>query len=302
MKKIILGAHSLSAMFTVKNYVRLQNAMRATAARGGTLFEIPYLLCKLSWEKVAQAARYAGIKEIALCHFWPMNPDGTSVCGDPLGSVEEVKRALSTLNAITVAVRILRGNGIVVRFIDGPTWGGLGWDYHSLSLEEKHLRVISFLKQAGTICEAAQLTLAVEFLRPGEDKVIGRTRAMIKILEEVDHPAVGMHFDVFHSIECGENPADMIREAKGWIVYLHLHGDKRRAPGAPGEQQDWTAIIQAIKEIDSGVDDIPGVPEPFGEATCKENAALGEGLPLPPPLTAYLDLAYQTLRSGGLPV
>ena len=298
--KTILGAHSLSSMFTVKSYVGLKAIMEATARRGGKLFELPYLLCRLKWQAVAKAARQAGITELALCHFWTINKDGSSVCGNPLGDLAEVERALGTLDDIISAARVLREGGLTVRFIDGPTWGGLGWDYTSLRESEKLPRMLSFLKRAGDKCAKADLILAVEHLRNHEDKVTGGTVRMVGRLAILNHPSVRMHFDMFHAIENGEDPAEMIEVASQYIVYLHLHGDKRIAPGASGDKQDWKKIAEAVGKINSGISTIPVVPGPFGMATCRENSALGEGLPPVPPLGEYLDVAYKTFREAGL--
>ncbi len=300
MPKFILGAHSLSAMFSIQSCAALKEAMRTTTDNGGTLFEIPYLLCKLPWESVATVARRTRIREISLCHFFPRNLQGAPA-GDPLGTKAEVKKALSAIDDIIKAAAIIRKDGIKVRFIDGPTWGCLGWEY-AMPIEEKRERAAQFLYQAGNKCAAADLILAVEFLRPHEDKVIGGTEAMIKVLEDVDHTCVEMHFDVFHSLECGEDPATSIRLAKKWIAYLHLHGNDRRAPGSEDETCNWKKIIAAIKTIDSGVEEIPIVPEPFGPETIKENPELGAGLPVPPPLSEYLPIAYKTLKKAGLKV
>lgn len=301
-KQFISGAHWLSVAFTLSNYTMLQRAMETTVRNGATLFEIPYLLCQLEWFKVAMAAKAAGITEISLCHFWPYDPDtGKPVCGDPLGSPEDFERALATIDEIIYAVGILRANGITVRFIDGPTWGGLGKEYNC-NEELLETRMIEFLRLAGDKCQNDDLILAVEFLRKVEDKVVGGTKIMLYLLQLVNHPSVMMHFDVFHSIEQGENPTEMIGLAHKWIAYLHLHGDKRLAPGQEGDNQDWPSIIAAVLKIDSGVKNIPVVSEPFGEQTCRENPALGEGLPPMLPFEQYLPLAFKTLREAGLPI
>ena len=300
MKRFILGGHSLSGAFILNDYATLFNMMCIVVQNGGKFFELPYLLCELPWKEVARAARAAGIKEIALCHFWPMGADGTPVCGDPLGDERQAQEALGTIDEIIDATKQLRKEGIIVRFVDGPTWGGLAKDYGHLRPLDMRNRVVEFLRQAGDKCNDADLVLAVEFLRPAEDKVIGGTPGMIDILKLVDHPAVRMHFDVFHSRECGENPADMIRLASKWIVYLHLHGDGRLAPGVQGDSCDWKTIIGAVMGIESEVEDIPALPEPFGEETRKDNPALGHGLPDATPFADYLPIAYAKFRQFGL--
>lgn len=300
MNRFKLGAHWLSVNFILEDRAELFEAMKTTVANGGKIFEIPYLLCKLPWKDVAEIARQAGIEEISLCHFWPINPDGWSFSGDPLSNSGEVELALKTLDEIIAAARTIRENGIMVRFIDGPTWGGLGKEYHDLNPDDLLIRAITFLDKAGRKCATEGLILATEFLRRGEDKVVSGTQRMLYILRCINNPAVRMHFDSFHSVECDENPATMIHLARNSIVYLHLHGDKRIAPGAHGDLRDWVSIIEAVKLINSGVTDIPIVSEPFGKKTCEANKALGEGLPEALALDLYLPQAFKTFRAAGL--
>lgn len=299
--RFIPGGHTLSSAFIINDRAKLREIMSTIVNNGGKLIEIPYLLVELAWEEVARIAKETGIEEISLCHFWPKNPDGSSPQGDPLGDSQEVQRALITISNIINAILTIRLCGIRVRFIDGPLHCGLGWEYTNLEPRERFDRAVHFLSKAGVMCAASDIALAVEFLRPVEDKTVGGTRNMLEILRTVGQENVRMHFDVFHSLECGENPAESIRIAKHWITYLHLHGSKRLAPELPGDVCDWSAIIQSVLTINpSFIGSIPVVSEPFGEDTCRENPALGEGLPPALPLDPYLKQAFGVFKRHGL--
>lgn len=305
--KLMPGGHALSVCFMIDTLAKLEilaEAMRETARQGGKIFEIPYgLVCgEVTWKAIAQAAYDAGIKEISICHFWGVNPDGTTVHGNPLGEDTERNRALATIEKIIEVAEILREK-VVVRFIDGPTWGLLGYD-HSKDITPKvqFKRASTFLRLAGEKCQKAGLILAVEFLRPEEDFVVGGTVSMIRLLEAVNHPNVKMHFDVYHAIAQGEDPASSIRTAGKWIVYLHLHGNLRVAPGSPEDNQNWGEIIEATDFIESGVEEIPALPEPFGEPTIKEYPPLGVGLPIPPEFPEYLRISYATFDAAGFQI
>jgi sugar phosphate isomerase/epimerase len=287
-------------MFNINNPAALRKAMDITVKHGGTIFEMPYLLCTLPWGEVAEIANAAGIEEISLCHFFPRDENGAPH-GDPLGNEEEVAKALDTIRNICKAADVLREHGIAVRFIDGPTWGCLGHPYENLNANERSERAVAFLKQAGEVCEKAEIILAVEFLRPGEG-AIGGTTEMLDILRQVDMLSVQMHFDVFHSDEHGENVPRMIQQAAEWIVYLHLHGSERRVPGSEGDTLNWKDIAAAIKLIpfNEAVGPIPAVSEPFGERTRAECPPLGVGLPEVPEMDKYLPLAAKKFREVGI--
>lgn len=300
MNRFKRGAHSLSYTFNIDDRDTLHNAMEITARNGGKIFEIPYVLCKLPWREVAQIARNTLIEEISLCHFWAKDKDDEPIWGDPLGDTNEAATALTMVDAIISAGRVIRDHGVRMRFIDGPSWGCLGKDYSHLPIGLHEQRATRFLRTAGQMCAEAEMMLVVEFLRREEDKVFQGTQPMLDLLEMVGHLAVLMHFDLYHSIQCDKDPVESIRKAKKRIAYLHLHGDDRLAPGQKGDKRNWPEIVKAINEIDSGVSDIPVIPEPFGEKTCKECPELGQGLPPALPLGEYLPLAYKTLTEAGL--
>lgn len=297
--KFKFGGHSLMWMFKIQSRKKLLRAMKTVVKSGGTVFEIPYALCLLSWEVVAEVAKEAGITEVVICHFWPYDDKGRAVFGDPLGSDDDVRRAHETLEKITDAALELRANGIIVRTIDGPIAFGLGKTYTE-GLPELEKKMIAFLRIAGEMCKKVGLILAVEFLRPGEGTVINGTKHMVEILEAVNHPFVMMHFDVHHSILWGEDPAEMIRFAKKWIAHLHLHGDDRRMPGQEGDKRNWPSIIGAVNEICADIDGIAVICEPFGRATCLANKDLGKGMPDVPPPYKYLRRARKVFTDAGL--
>lgn len=299
MAKLILGSHTLSTTFHVNHNGTLRNLMTATASRGGRLIEIPFILCTIGWEHIAKMAKELGITEISLCHFWPKGPDGVSLCGDPLGSDVEISRCFDTFVKIFDAVAKLRAGGITVRFIDGPTWGLLG---HGYNLPEDILRykVIRFLQLSGDLCAKHGLTLAVEHLRRDpEDKVVGGTMQMIRILHAVNRPNVKMHLDLFHCLSNGEDPVKMLLLGKSYIGYLHLHGRGRCAPGTCRDGVNWPQAAECINDINSGIEPIPALSEPFGKRTCEENPELGKGIPPMGPLTDYLDKTYKTFDELG---
>lgn len=296
LASFIFGAHSLSVFFYIKEAEKLRQAMRTTVQKGGKLFEIPFGLCQLPWDLVGQIAKQEGIKEISLCHFF----DGDGSRGDPLSDDPlQVLKAARTIGEIVEAAQTIREQNVVVRFIDGPSVFCLGKDY-GLSWEDRRTRVIAFLGKITQMLKGANLVLAIEYLRPGEDKTIGSIDHLIEIIEVVNQACVRIHFDVFHAIEQGENPAESIIKGRKYIVYLHLHGDGRRMPGSEGDNQNWGEICEAANQIESGVQSIPVVSEPFGEDTVAECPPLGEGLPPMGPFDEYIEGARNAFEEGDL--
>lgn len=150
-KPYVLGAHSLSSMFRITSQDKLTAAMKTAAECGAQIYEIPFLLCELSIDSVATAAHYAGITEIALCHFFPWDAKKGPVAGDPLGDFTQRAEALYNIKRICHAAEGLRMRGIKVRTIDGPTWGG-AWRISIAFLERNNLPVRPLFSSTPAIC------------------------------------------------------------------------------------------------------------------------------------------------------
>lgn len=276
--------------------------MVATVQQGGTMFEIAYGVCFIPWEQVAEIARKTGIKEISLCHFWGKDKaTGRSLSGDPLGSKRQRLRAYRTMEQIFIAAETLRNRGVTVRFIDGPLGWLLGHDY-SISAEEQMKRLVRFFKHAGRRAKVAGLTLAIEFLRPCEDKVIGGTERLLELIRKVKHPNVKGHLDAFHAGEQKEDPVEAARKGRNEWVYVHGHAGKRKAPGSPGDEIDWTAFLQEVAQFTTavGTEGVPFIFEPFSAQACREEPALGDGVePIKDgEMDKYLTRAFDTIRSA----
>lgn len=292
--KTIVGGHTLSTVFTLNKKTPLRNLIRAIVSRRGTLLEIPFILCKLNWDDVGNIAKSMGIKEISLCHFWVRN-NGVATWGDPLGNDQEISLAHDTYRKIFAAVETLR-KYVIVRFIDGPAWGALGFDY-GLPAGELRSNVISGLKTSGELCAKHDLILAVESLRRDpEDLVTGGTLKTISILHAVNMANVKFHGDLFHMLSNCEDPVSMMQSIRDYVVYLHLHGKGRRAPGARGNGVDWGEVSNEVHLISSGIENIPILAEPFGKLTCEENKELGKGIPPMGPLPKYFNTTFKTYR------
>lgn len=79
-----------------------------------------------------------------------------------------------------------------------------------------------------TLCEVAEghgIQLTVET----HPNTLADTQAStLRLIEEIDHPALRLNFDVIHVWEAGANPAEVLRSVEPVVAHLHLKNVRAR--------------------------------------------------------------------------
>lgn len=73
---------------------------------------------------------------------------------------------------------------------------------------------------------------------------INTTEEALAVISELDHPNVGLQFDVYHSIRMGEDPFSIIKEHGGLIEHIQV-------ADVPGRHQPGTGDIDFRKLFDA---------------------------------------------------
>lgn len=133
---------------------------------------------------------------------------------------------------------------------------------------------IEALRECASICEDAGIRYSLE---PHPYRYVSNADSMLRILSEVESPAIGINFDPSHLFPCGEIPQVVIYRLGKNIIHAHLSDNDglTNAHWRPGKgKMDWQGILKAFKDVGySGVlslelEDVPGVSRSgrFGEA------------------------------------
>ena len=173
--------------------------------------------------------------------------------------------------------------------------GGRNEPRAGVTRKAQHEAVVAALKLAASIAEDAGLTLLVEPLNSVVDHkgyFLDRTPEGLDIIEEVDHPAVALLYDLYHSTMMGER-LDTVLGGRGRLVgYVHVSdAPGRREPGSG--TIDWPASLTMLKAIGYGgaigleywPTGATGTRLSARARSCsdgEENAASGPGSGLPP--------------------
>jgi D-psicose/D-tagatose/L-ribulose 3-epimerase len=107
--------------------------------------------------------------------------------------------------------------------------------------------VVGHLRTLAARAEAEGLRLGLEPLNRFETDFINTGEQVLRLVEAVDSPTVGVHFDTFHMNIEEKNLPDAIRRAGPKLWHLHACGNDRGTPG--NDHLDWPGIGQALREI-----------------------------------------------------
>jgi sugar phosphate isomerase/epimerase len=134
---------------------------------------------------------------------------------------------------------------------------GLDWD-------QNYRDYVASLKKCAKACEKAGVMLSIE---PHPFRYLANTDGALRILEDVNSPAMGVNFDPSHMFPVGDFPNVTVYRLGKKIIHMHVSDNDgvTNVHWRPGMGKiDWHAMFQAMKEVGyDGVvsielEDVPG--------------------------------------------
>jgi sugar phosphate isomerase/epimerase len=138
---------------------------------------------------------------------------------------------------------------------------------------------VEVTRRCCAICEAAGVRYALE---PHPYRWMRNAASMMRLLEHVDSPALGMNFDPSHLFPMGEIPQVVIYEVGKRVLHTHFSDNDgtSNAHWRPGKGKiDWRGVLRALRDvgydyvISIELEDVPGVAhrgQPSTEALDRE--------------------------------
>lgn len=115
---------------------------------------------------------------------------------------------------------------------------------------EAELQFVALLSRLAPIAADHGLTIGVEALQQSETNFIHRVSEATRLVEAVQHAAVGLTVDIFHMLREGEGP-ESIRRAGDLVSHVHIAElAERTPPGHDGD--DFRPYLQALKDVGYG--------------------------------------------------
>jgi hydroxypyruvate isomerase len=145
------------------------------------------------------------------------------------------------------AARRLKAHALCV-LVDDRGVGAPSSEPRASSRQAQHAAVVAALKQAAPIAADAGIVLLVEPLNSKLDHkgyFLDRTPEALDIIEEVDHPAIRLLYDMYHSKMMGE-ACDAVLAGRGLLVG-HVHVADVPGRHEPGSGSvDWPAAMATL--------------------------------------------------------
>jgi D-psicose/D-tagatose/L-ribulose 3-epimerase len=135
------------------------------------------------------------------------------------------------------------------RLLVGPCYSAVGKRRH-VPPEQRKLeweRAVTGLRRAGALAEQHGVVLAVEALNRFETDLVNTAEQLVRLLDEVAHPAVKAHLDTFHMHIEEKDVAAAVRRVGARLAYVDASESDRGTPGSG--QVDWAGLARALREI-----------------------------------------------------
>jgi sugar phosphate isomerase/epimerase len=132
---------------------------------------------------------------------------------------------------------------------------------------------VEVTRRCCALCEDAGVRYALE---PHPYRWMRNAASMMRLLEHVDSPALGMNFDPSHLFPMGEIPQMVIYEVGDRVFHTHFSDNDgtSNAHWRPGKGKiDWKGVLQALQAvgydhvISIELEDVPGVAHPGQPST-----------------------------------
>jgi len=135
----------------------------------------------------------------------------------------------------------------------GADWDGNYRDY------------VATLRACAEACAAVGTEMTVE---PHPGRYIANHDGALRVITDVDHPAMGINFDPSHTFPMGDYPNISVYRLNRHIKHLHVSDNDgvTNVHWRPGAGKiDWRAMFEALKEVGYDgvvsieIEDVPGV-------------------------------------------
>jgi D-psicose/D-tagatose/L-ribulose 3-epimerase len=107
--------------------------------------------------------------------------------------------------------------------------------------------VVGHLKELSKYAQARGKRICLEPLNRFETDFINTCDQALKMIKDVNNPALQLHLDTFHMNIEEKHLAASIRKAGKKLAHLHACGSDRGTPG--GDHTAWKEIAKALKDV-----------------------------------------------------
>ena len=136
------------------------------------------------------------------------------------------------------------------RVLAGPMYSAVG-KRRQLPAAQRAVewkRAVTGLREAAKMAADAGVTLALEPLNRFETDLVNTAEQVVRLIDEIGSPAVGVHLDTFHMNIEEHSILEAIRRAGKRLVHVHGCENDRGAPGSG--LVAWPQVAQGLRDVD----------------------------------------------------
>lgn len=116
---------------------------------------------------------------------------------------------------------------------------------------EAERQIVEFLRRAGPLAAAHNVTVVIEPLNRGECNIINSVAEGVQVAQTVNHPNIKVLSDLYHVALEGQS-FEETRAAGTWLQHVHVAGaEGRRAPNAQ-DVESLAPFFRVLKEMNYG--------------------------------------------------
>jgi len=191
--------------------------------------------------EMRRAAERANVEILGL-HWLLAKPPGLSINGP-----DDAARA-ETLDFMFALIALCRELGGSVMVFGSPKQRSVA---AGDTREAAWARSVEMFKACGDEAHRNGVTIALEPLTTKETDFLNTKDEAVRLIEEVDCPAVRLHLDVKAMVgQESQPPAEVIRESKDHLAHFHANDVNLRGPGFG--DVDFRPIAAALRGIGYG--------------------------------------------------
>jgi len=165
-------------------------------------------------------------------------PDFNQISADPA-----MRKATLERNKSAVDCALVLGANL----LNGPYHSALGQFTGKPATEQEWRWAVENLRELSEYADSFGITLGLEYLNRFESYLVSSSDELIKLVEDVDHPACKIMFDTFHANIEEKNLGDAIRKLSKHLVHVQVSENDRSTVGTGNV--NWEDVFKALKEI-----------------------------------------------------
>ncbi|WP_460474993.1 sugar phosphate isomerase/epimerase family protein [Emticicia fontis] len=165
-------------------------------------------------------------------------PDFNQISPDPA-----MRKATLERNKLAVDCAMVLGANL----LNGPYHSALGQFTGQPATEQEWRWAVDNLRELADYADSFGITLGLEYLNRFESYLVSSSDELIKLVEDIDHPACKIMFDTFHANIEEKNLGDAIRKLSKHLVHVQVSENDRSTVGTGNV--NWEDVFKALHEI-----------------------------------------------------